>query len=191
MATQAAKTPDTTTKPRTRAAGSANRKRPSPTVPASPQANADLVKSWLARPRQELDDLYRQAEAGPLPQGDTRGTPIFTGWPLASWLSALAHTLGWQGKVFDLLGSSRDAGVVVNKVTPLGLKLIVARVYRGESWLDGRETIVIDYSGTSMVARPIRDEIRQISPGLYLGKVWLGRRRILDFALEVPDPTAT
>ena len=49
--------------------------------------------------------------------------------------------------------------------------------------MDGEETIVIDYSKTSFVARKIRDEIREIEPGVYLGKVWWSRTRILDFAL--------
>ena len=77
-----------------------------------------------------------------------------------------------------------NSGVVVNKVSPLGVNLIVAKVYRGESWMDGKDTIIIDYSSTSLFAQKIRDEIREIEPGLYLGKVWLGKTRILDFALE-------
>lgn len=148
--------------------------------------NTERVRSWLRLPREELDEIYRKAHSGPMPHGDTRGTPIFAGWPSPGWLPALARILGWQGKIFDLLDPTRDAGLVVNKVTPLGLNLIVAKVYRGESWLDGRETIVIDYSRTSLLARKIRDEIREVAPGLYLGKVWLGRRRVLDFALELP-----
>jgi hypothetical protein len=71
----------------------------------------------------------------------------------------------------------------LNKISPFSLTFIVAKVYRDASWMDGAETIVIDYSKTSFVARKIRDEIREIEPGVYLGKVWWGRTRILDFAL--------
>ena len=58
-----------------------------------------------------------------------------------------------------------------------------------QSWLDGKDTIVIDYSSTSILAKVIRDEIREVEPGVYLGKVWWGKMRILDFALtrHVPD----
>ena len=49
--------------------------------------------------------------------------------------------------------------------------------------LHGRETIIIDYSSTSFFAKVIRDEIREIEPGVYFGKVWWGKTRILDFAL--------
>jgi hypothetical protein len=42
----------------------------------------------------------------------------------------------------------------------------------GPSWLDGKDCIVLDYSETSLLAQWILDEIRQIEPGLYLGKVY-------------------
>jgi len=64
------------------------------------------------------------------------------------------------------------------------MNLIVAKVYRDASWMDNKETIVIDYGRTSLVARKIRDEIREVEPGIWLGKVWWGKTRILDFALS-------
>ncbi|ENO13056.2 hypothetical protein J057_16700 [Marinobacter nanhaiticus D15-8W] len=138
--------------------------------------------------REELDDVYRKAKPGQLPQGDTRGTAILAGAPFAGLFAGLARRFAWQGKVFDSFGPNFENGVAVNKVLPLGLNLIVAKTYRNDSWLDGKQTNVIDYSGTSLLARAIRDEIREVSPGLYLGKVWWGKRRILDFALEMPAP---
>lgn len=146
------------------------------------------VKSWLAMSRDDLDALYKKAKPGAVPQGDTIGTAILAGGPFARVFAKLARSLAWQGKVFDLFGPNYDTGVVVNKVTPAGLNLIVAKVYRDKSWMDGEDTIVIDYSQTSLLARQIRDEIREISPGLYLGKVWFGKRRVLDFALETREP---
>ena len=85
--------------------------------------------------------------------------------------------------MFDLFCPKGQAGVLVNKITPFSLSFIVAKVYRDKSWLDGKDTIVIDYSKTSFVAKVIRDEIREIEPGVYLGKVWWGKTRVLDFAL--------
>ena len=75
-----------------------------------------------------------------------------------------------------------------NKLTVVGVKGIVARVYYTTSWLDGKECIVLDYSKTSLLARKIRDEIRLINPNLkiYLGKVWWGQTRLIDFALQFP-----
>jgi hypothetical protein len=70
------------------------------------------------------------------------------------------------------------------RITSFGLNAIIAKVYKGPSWLDSKECIVLDYSETSLVAGWIRDEIRQIGPGLYLGKVYGGRKRLIDFALK-------
>ncbi len=85
----------------------------------------------------------------------------------------------WQGKVFDA-----KAGYLKNRILPFGLNAIIAKVYKAPSWLDGKECIVLDYSETSLVAHWIRDEIRLISPQLYLGKVYWDRKRLIDFALK-------
>lgn len=143
----------------------------------------DTVKIWLSKSREELDEIYRNAKPGNIPSGDTRGTAILAGSPLSKIVAALARLLAWQGKVFDLFCPKGDAGVLINKITPFSLTFIVAKVYRDKSWLDDKDTIVIDYSKTSFVAQVIRDEIREIEPGVYLGKVWWGKKRVLDFAL--------
>ena len=146
------------------------------------------VKSWLSKSRDELDELYRNAEPGEIPRGDTRGTAILTGSLFAKSVAAFARLFAWQGKVFDIFSADGQAGVLVNKITPFSLTFIVAKVYRDKSWLDGKETIVIDYSTTSFFAKVIRDEIREIEQGVYLGKVWWGKKRILDFALTQHKP---
>jgi hypothetical protein len=141
------------------------------------------VKSWLSNSREELDEIYRKAEAGTIPTGDTRGTAILAGSMFSKLVAVFARLFAWQGKVFDMFSTDGQAGVLVNKITPFSLTFIVAKVYRDKSWLDGKDTIVIDYSKTSFFAKVIRDEIREIEPGVYLGKVWWGKKRILDFAL--------
>lgn len=148
---------------------------------------SNTLQSWMSLSREELDEIYRKAAPGPLPTGDTRGTAIVAGSLLPRTLARIARLFAWQGKVFDIFADDGSAGVLINKITPFSLNFIVAKVYRGDSWLDGRDTIVIDYSHTSFVAKVIRDEIRQVEPGLYLGKVWWGRTRILDFALSCPE----
>ncbi len=52
--------------------------------------------------------------------------------------------------------------------------------------MDGKECIVLDYSDTSLLAHWIRDEIREIAPRTYLGKVYWSKKRLIDFALEFP-----
>ncbi len=57
-------------------------------------------------------------------------------------------------------------------------------MYKGPSWLDGNECIVLDYSKTSLAAEHIRDEIRPFEPGLYLGLVYWDQHRLMHFALD-------
>lgn len=129
----------------------------------------------------ELDTLYRQGTTAQLPNGDSKGILILApGSGLNQWLAAVATLLVWQGKVFYL-----NQGFLLNKVLPFSLKLVKAEVYRGTSWIDGKEAIVLDYAKTSFIAQKIRDEIREIAPGIYLGQAFWDRTHILNFVLEV------
>jgi hypothetical protein len=128
----------------------------------------------------ELDALFRASPDGAMPDGDGRGTVLLlTGtWP-GKALAAIAYPLAWQGKVV-----AAELGTLINKLTPVGLRAVRADVSIGRSWVDGRECVVIDYSRTSWVAKWIRDEIRPIAPGLYLGVAWLRGHRVGAFALR-------
>ncbi len=125
--------------------------------------------------KKELEELFRRSPAGELPDGEAEGLILFP-----RFASRLIRLAAWRGKVFD-----RERGELVNKVLPFGLRSVRAKVYREPSWLDGKETIVFDYSQTSLVARKIRDEVREVSPGVYLGVVFWGRGKVGLFALEL------
>jgi hypothetical protein len=138
------------------------------------------VDKLLAMSRAELDDLFLKSPAGPIPNGSAKGTAIIAPGTVYSKEIAEAISLfAWQGKTFD-----GPRGVLTNKLSVLGFNAIVAEVYRGESWFDKKECIVLDYSKTSMVAHWIRDEIRQIGPNFYLGVVYWGQKRLIDFCLD-------
>ena len=137
----------------------------------------------------QLDDLFKRSPAGPIPQGDAIGQAIVC--PGTFWSRLIArfvHALAWQGKVFTKDPDGQGA-TLVNKITVAGAHLIVARVYATSSWIDGKECIVLDYSKTSLFARKIRDEIRLVDAAnkLYLGNVWWGKTRLVDFALQFPN----
>ncbi|BAY07788.1 hypothetical protein [Calothrix sp. NIES-2098] len=128
----------------------------------------------------ELDELYQNSPVGEIPDGQGRGTVVFvTGIPSRNILSWLVRLLAWQGKVFD-----RDRGYLLNRITAFGMKLVKAKVYQGDSWFSKGEAIILDYSQTSFIAQKIRDEIREVSPGVYLGQAYWGKTRVLCFALE-------
>jgi hypothetical protein len=138
------------------------------------------VAELLRMSQADLDALFTRSEAGPIPDGEGEGTAIIaSGTSFNDEIATLVNFFAWQGKVFDA-----KAGLLKNKILPFGLNAIVAKVYKGPSWLDGKECIVLDYSETSLVAQWIRDEIRLIEPGLYLGKVYWNKARLIDFALK-------
>ena len=124
--------------------------------------------------------MFAAAPAGSLPHGRGRGTAlILTTTPFSRFLAGFARLGAWRGKEFVDDGSS-----LRNVVSPFGVLAIKAAVYLGPSWVDERPCVVLDYSQTSFVARPIRDEIREIAPGIYLGMVFFWKRkRPVRFAL--------
>ena len=128
----------------------------------------------------QLDDLFRASPAGDIPNGPAKGTAIIApGTRYSETIAEVINLFGWQGKVFDA-----QKGVLKNSITLFHVQAILARVYKGASWLDGKECIVLDYSETSIVAHYVRDEIRLISPGFYLGKVYWEKDRLIDFCLQ-------
>ena len=138
------------------------------------------VEQLLHMTQIQLDDLFRASPAGPIPQGDADGTAIIApDTPISDTTAGLVHLFAWQGKVFD-----PATGTLRNKILPEGDKAIVAQVYRGASWFDGKECIVLDYSRTSLVAHWIRDEIRLIGPNFYLGRVYWKQKSLIHFALQ-------
>ena len=85
----------------------------------------------------------------------------------------------------DALFSSSPAGDILrNRILPIGLNAIIAKVYKGPSWLDQKECVVLDYSETSLVAHWIRDEIRLIGPHFYLGRVYWANKPLIHFCLQ-------
>jgi hypothetical protein len=129
--------------------------------------------------QQQLDELFSGSPAGPTPSGVAEGVAIIApGTPIATALQPLLR-LSWQGKVFYPKRSD-----LLNRVGPFGILLARAQVYRDASWVDGREAIILDYSMASLPFRAIRDEVREVAPGLYLGVVfWIGTKTI-NFALQ-------
>jgi hypothetical protein len=137
------------------------------------------VPQLLKMSQADLDVLFTASEPGPIPNGQGEGTAIIApGTVFSPELASFVSHFAWQGKIFDA-----KAGLLRNRILPFGINAIVAKVYRGSSWLDNKDCIVLDYSETSLVAHWIRDEIRMIQPGTYLGKVYWDRARLIDFAL--------
>ena len=137
--------------------------------------NTQLLKMSF----EQLEDLFRNSISGPIPNGPANGTAIIaSGTPFSPEIAEIVNVFAWKGKEFDA-----EHGTLTNRILPLGLNAIVAQVYKEASWLDQKECIVLDYSKTSLVAHWIRDEIRLVGPGFYLGRVYWDKRALIHFSL--------
>lgn len=136
----------------------------------------------LTMSSQQLDQLFGSSPAGDIPNGEAEGTAIIaSGTPFSKEIAEVISLFGWKGKTFDAAH-----GTLRNRILAFGVNAIVAEVYKGQSLFDGKECIVLDYSKTSLVAEHIRDEIRQIGPGMYLGLVYWDKAKTIHFALQFP-----
>lgn len=142
----------------------------------------------LKMSKDELDALFSKSPPGDIPEGETDGTAIIaSGTIFSKAISTIVNCFAWQGKVFKRDKKDPQRATLRNKLTALGFEAIIAQIYKDNSLFDGKECIVLDYSDTSTVASWIRDEIRQVQPGLYLGKVYgHGDKPLIHFALETP-----
>ena len=144
---------------------------------------AYTASQLLAMSRQQLDDLFSASTAGDIPNGEAEGTAIIaSGTVFSPEIAALINIFGWKGKTFDGVH-----GTLTNRILAFGLNAIVAEVYKAASWFDDKECIVLDYSKTSLVAKHVRDEIREIGPGTYLGLVYWDKDRTIHFSLQFPS----
>ncbi len=118
-------------------------------------------KSWA-----ELECIYRDAVPGQPPCGFAAGRVVYGPESFLPKVKSGASQLVWRGKQFY---PERES--LVNQW--LGLQAIRASVSYGPSWLDGNPAIILEYCATSRVWHNVRDEMREVSPGVYLGIMYV------------------
>jgi len=137
----------------------------------------------LALSAAQLDELFGSSPVGPIPRGRGAGTALAA--PATRWSRpfARAAALFWRGKRFEPVQDQLQ-----NLLTRFEFRLFRARVREEPSLVDGRPCIVLDYSKSSPLVRLVRDEIRQVGTGNYLGIVFVAKHRIpLRFWLHFPN----
>jgi len=138
------------------------------------------VSQLFAMSQSDIDSLFTHAQAGPVPDGPSRGTAIIApGTPASPELAQCINLFVWQGKNFDAAH-----GRLINRIGVFGVDAVIADVYKAPSWLDREECIVLDYSKTSFIAQRIRDEIRLLQPGFYLGRMYWDSQALMNFTLQ-------
>ncbi|MBI3554038.1 MAG: hypothetical protein HY077_16200 [Elusimicrobia bacterium] len=150
-------------------------------VPA-PAPKPELTqKDLMAMTREQIETLYKTLPAGPIPDGDSKGRATLSAGSGFGAGSEKFLAMFWQGKIFHRIDEKH--GELVNKI--LGKPAIKAEVYFDKSRLDGKESIILDYSKVSdLVVHGIRDEIRMAAPGLYIGFAY--RRRLIGTWTDKP-----
>jgi hypothetical protein len=132
----------------------------------------------------ELDSLYRGAQAGAPPAGFYSGRVFSSPDKPGSKVVAKVMNTVWLGKDIN-----PEASALINRWR-VG-SAIKAEIYPSQSWLDGGPTLVMDYSHTSFVWKKMRDEVREVAPGVYLGVTFQrdskGGRFQLFFAMQAAN----
>ena len=150
------------------------------TRPAAAWRPARTLDDLLALPPDQLAPLYAAAEVPRLDRvaGDLRGRML--AWPpvprgpvaalLRRWASS--SRFPWRGKSFT---PGDEKGEGINRVILDRWRLYRFETFIGRSRAGAFDALQLDYDrpDNPFFIRPIRDEIRELSPGLYLGQAWL------------------
>jgi hypothetical protein len=147
-------------------------------TPAVPARLDDL----LALAPEVLRKLYEGATVPRLEaiHGDLRGRML--AWPglgmkgvVAGAVRAFASSSGfpWRGKSFTPLADGRGEGI--NRVASDRIRLFRFETFVGPSRAGAFDAVQLDYDlpENPFFIRAIKDEIRELRPGLYLGQAWL------------------
>lgn len=110
----------------------------------------------------QLDALFAAGTADAIPVGFGRGTILMRtdGKKTRVKLEGIV----WKGKVIS------NDGTYVNQWA--GFRAVRGCVTLAPSWHDGRPCVVIDHEPGTPVFGNARDELRQISPGVWLGRFY-------------------
>lgn len=140
-----------------------------PIIPAMSRADHSSggicsIKDLRGLCPEQLEQLFACAEAGCLPVGRYTGKVLVITDARCPYLRARLASSAWRGKIFDC-----DASFVNQW---LGFRAIRSCAEHGTSWCDGRPCIVMEYQPGTPIFGNVRDEIREIAPGLYLGRFY-------------------
>jgi hypothetical protein len=131
------------------------------------QANGSLLQSIRTRLAIRDDgpcgwDAQFRAGTATVPCGKTRGMVLYV-CGHAPYAKARLQSGLWKGKVFE------PCGTFINR-WPLGIRAIRESYHIEPSVFDGQPCLVMQYPRGTPVFGGVRDEVRQIAPGTWLGR---------------------
>lgn len=111
----------------------------------------------------EWETLFREGTPDAGPVGPTRGTVLFADDAMFPRMKARLQGVVWKGKRFH--GDGTFTNRWVGGITAGTVSTVVE-----PSWLDGQPSLTANYPPTALVFRNVRDELRQVAPGVWLGR---------------------
>lgn len=162
---------------------------PSPagvTLDAAAQGRLRRLDGLLDLPCTDLARLYVDARAPRIGQveGDLRGRML--AWPSLGTRPAVQQALRafagskafpWRGKSFH--PRTEDSGDGINRVLSDRFRLFRFETFISPSRAGDFDALQLDYDlpGNPPVIRSIKDEIRELEPGLWLGQAWMKTKK--------------
>lgn len=156
----------------------------------------------LTLPVPELERMYEAAKTPTIPevQGDLRGRML--AWPMLEekqgvqgFFRAFAGSKAfpWRGKSFRAHDAAKGEGI--NRIIKDRWKLFRFDTFIGKSRQGDFDALQLDYDlpGNPPIIKSIKDEIRTIEPGVWLGQAWFVTERTkflwLYFGLAEASPS--
>jgi hypothetical protein len=132
----------------------------------------------------ELMDLYLTARTPTLEELDGKMSGRMLAVPRAqrphvkAWLDKFSRSplFPWQGKTFS--HETADHGHGVNRLLGERVTWFRFHTFVGKSHAGDFDAVHLDYShdGNPPVVRKVKDEVREVAPGLYLGLAYLSMK---------------
>lgn len=113
----------------------------------------------------ELAALYASSDVGTPFSGPMDGKILLITDAKCPKLRAKFQNIAWKGK------NAQPDGTFVNRWVG-GIEKIGSRYEIAPSWIDGKPAIVVEYPSDTKLLWNMRDEVRQVAPGLYMGPIF-------------------
>jgi len=147
-------------------------------------ANVQTLDDLAAMGPDELMELYRTARTPTLEELDGKMTGRMLAVPRAqephvkAWLEKFAKSplFPWQGKTFKHETANHGHGV--NRLLGERVAWFRFHTFVGPSHAGSFDAVHLDYGHdrNPPVVRKVKDEVREVGPGLYLGLAYLSLR---------------
>jgi hypothetical protein len=112
----------------------------------------------------ELDQVFAGGHVGELPGGLGRGRVLLVVTARCPRVRAHMNGVVWKGKFFYPDGTFTNQWACFRAVSSC--------VETGSSWYDGKPCIVLEYPPDAAVFANARDELREVAPGVILGRFY-------------------